>query len=117
MAQKCLTNKNYFAIIILQNTNKRSIRTRGNTPKEIKMRKIEMIKNIGELAIAKMAVINRYVKEGKYKNNMRECPTYSELYGILQTLKCMGFDWDVEYNKIDLDEMVAIIIDGERFKV
>lgn len=77
----------------------------------------EMIKNIGELAVAKMRVINLYKKEGKYKTNIRECPTYSELYGIIQTLKCMGLDWDVEYNKMNLDEMTAIIIDGERFKV
>ena len=33
--------QNYFAIIILQNTNKRSIGTQGNSPKELKMKDVK----------------------------------------------------------------------------
>jgi hypothetical protein len=57
--------------------------------KEVEKMK-EMIKNIGETAVTKMRIINRVRKDGEYADNLRKCPTYSEFYGMIQTLKCMG---------------------------
>lgn len=87
-----------------------------NERKEVKKMK-EMIKNIGETAVIKMRIINRVKKDGEYTDNIRKCPTYSEFYGMIQTLKCMDIDFDIEWNKNDLDEMTAITIMGLKFEV
>ena len=76
-----------------------------------------MIKNVGETAVIKMRIINRVKKDGEYTDNLRKCPTYSEFYGMIQTLKCMDIDYDIEWNPKNLDEMTAIVIMGNRFEV
>lgn len=76
----------------------------------------EMIKNIGETAVVKMRIINRVRKDGEYADNLRKCPTYSEFYGMLQTLKCMDVEFEIEWNAENLDEMTAIVIMGKRFE-
>ena len=77
----------------------------------------EMIKNIGELAVIKMRLINRIRKSGEYADNIRKFPMYSEFYGIIQTLKCMDIEYDIEFNPQDLDEMTTIVILGQRFEI
>lgn len=77
----------------------------------------EMIKNVGETAVIKMRIINRVRKEGEHAGNLRKCPTYSEFYGMTQTLKCMDIDFEIEWNPDNLDEMTAISIMGKRFEV
>ena len=76
-----------------------------------------MINNIGETMICKMRIINRVRKDGEYKDNLRKCPTYSEFYGMCQTLKCMDMEFDIDWNPENLDEMTAITIMGTRFDV
>jgi hypothetical protein len=76
-----------------------------------------MIKNVGETAVIKMRLINSVKKSGEYENNIRKYPIYSEFYGMLQTLKCMDIDFDIEWNSSNLDEMTAIVIMGTRFEV
>lgn len=78
---------------------------------------IGMINNIGEMAVVKMRIINRVRADGEYKDNLRKCPTYSEFYGMIQTMKCMNVEYDIEWNPKNLDEMTAIIIFGKRFEV
>ena len=56
-------------------------------------------------------------RKGKLNNDRNECPTYSEFYGIIQTLKCMNVEYDIEWNPKNLDEMAAIVIFGQRFEV
>lgn len=77
----------------------------------------KIIANIGETALTKMRIINRVRKDGEYADNLRKCPTYSEFYGMIQTLKCMGFEYDIDWNADNLDEMTAITIMGKRFEV
>lgn len=77
----------------------------------------EMIKNFAETAITKMRIINRVRKSGEYADNLRKCPVYSEFYGMIQALKCMDIDFDIEWNENDLDEMTAFAIMGKRFEV
>ena len=77
----------------------------------------EMIKNIGDLAVTKMRIINRVRKDGEYADNIRKCPTYSEFYGMTLTLKHMDIDFEIEWNLNNLDEMTAITIMGKRFEV
>ena len=77
----------------------------------------EMIKNVGETAVIKMRLINSVRKSGEYANNIRKYPIYSEFYGMIQTLKCMDIEYDIEWNAEDLDEMTAIVILGQRFEV
>jgi hypothetical protein len=76
-----------------------------------------MINNIGETMICKMRIINRARKDGEYTDNIRKCPTYSEFYGMCQTLKCMDINFDIEWNSENLDEMTSITIMGTRFDV
>ena len=77
----------------------------------------EMINNIGETMVIKMRIVNTVKKSGEYSDNLRKCPIYSELYGMIQTLKCMEIDFDIEWNSENLDEMTAITIMGNRFEV
>lgn len=77
----------------------------------------EMIKNVGETAVIKMRLINSVRKSGEYADNLRKYPIYSEFYGMIQTLKCMDIEYDIEWNSQDLDEMTAIVISGQRFEV
>lgn len=77
----------------------------------------EMIKNVGETVITKMRIINRVRKDGEYAGNLRKCPIYSEFYGMIQTLKCMDIDFEIDWNPNNLDEMTAITINGKRFEV
>ena len=77
----------------------------------------EKIKSIGEKAVIKMRLINSVRKSGEYADNIRKYPTYSEFYGIIQTLKCMDIEYDIEWNPDNVYEMTAIVISGQRFEV
>lgn len=48
---------------------------------------------------AKAALVNITKRDGQYKENMRECPFYSELYGMEHTLKLMGIDFNFYYDE------------------
>lgn len=75
----------------------------------------EIINRIGQVAVCKMRLINRVRKDGEYEDNLRKYPIYSEFYGILQTLKCMEMDFEIDWNPDDVYEMIAITIMGMRF--
>lgn len=77
----------------------------------------EKIKSIGETAVIKMRIINSVRKSSEYADNIRKCPIYSEFYGMMQTLKCMNIEYDIEWNPNDVCEMTAIVISGQRFEV
>ena len=77
----------------------------------------ELINNIGTTAVTKMRLINSVRKNGEYADNIRKYPIYSEFYGMIQTLKCMDIEYDIEWNNSNLDEMAAIVIMGNRFEV
>jgi len=74
----------------------------------------EMIKEIGETMVTKMNLINRVKRTGEYKDNMRKCPWYSEFYGMIQMLKIMNVNYDIDWNE-DITEMIAITLNGQRF--
>ena len=77
----------------------------------------EIVTRLGEMAVIKMRLINSTRASGEYADNLRKCPWYSEFYGMLQTLKCMGIDIDMDLNPDNVYEMQAIIIMGRRFEV
>lgn len=76
----------------------------------------EMITKIAERMITKMRIINTEVKDGRYANNMRKFPIYSEFIGMTQLLKTMDIDFEIEYDETVTD-MTAIVIMGKRFEV
>jgi hypothetical protein len=76
-----------------------------------------IIREIGEVMANKGAIINRYRKENPETNNIRKFPFYSEFYGMIQMLKIMGVEYDIEWDSTDLDRMTAIIISGEKFDI
>lgn len=78
----------------------------------------EMIKNLGEALVIKMRVVNMVKRNNEYifDNNIRTNPFYSEFTGMLQALKAMNIECEVDYNK-DVTEMTAITIMGIRFEV
>ena len=55
----------------------------------------ELFKTLSELMAIKQRVVNIYVDN--YENK-RECPFYSELRGIEETLKHMGIDFEYEFD-------------------
>lgn len=55
----------------------------------------------------KAALANMYKEDEEFKNNMRKCPFYSELYGMEHTLKIMGIEFEYEYNE-DVTKITAI---------
>lgn len=67
-------------------------------------------REIAETMATKAALVNMARREGTYKN-MRECPFYSELYGMYQTLKIMGVEVDYNYNA-EVTEITAVTVDG-----
>ena len=77
----------------------------------------EIIKMLGEMAIHKMRLINSIRKKGEYADNLRNCPIYSEFYGMLQTLNCMEIDFDIDFSPNDVYEMTSITIMGTKFDV
>ena len=76
----------------------------------------EMINRIGDRMVVKARVVNLAVEEGDYAHNIRECPTYSEFYGMIELLKTMGIEYDIEFNR-EVTHMTAIVIMGKRFEV
>ncbi len=75
-----------------------------------------IITEIGEIMANKMALVNIERKHPTYKDNIREYPIYSELYGMMQTLKAMDIDYDIEWN-MEIDQMTSLTIMGIKFKV
>ena len=63
--------------------------------------------------VVKASLCNIYKKEGKYKNNFRECPFSSELTGMEQVLKILGIDFEYDFNE-DCTEITAITARGIR---
>lgn len=76
----------------------------------------EIIKKLGECMVIKMRLINRAKRSGEYANNFRQFPIYSEWVGMTQTLKTMGFEFEIDYDETVTD-MTAITIMGMRFEV
>lgn len=76
------------------------------------------IHNLATAMLPKMAIINRAVKENDIDtlNNMRKFPFYSEFRGMVQTLKALGIDYEVHFDK-DCRYMTAIEIEGIKFAV
>lgn len=74
------------------------------------------LKEILENMAVKASICNINKKEGNYKNNFRECPFWSELKGMEQTLKIMGIDFEYEFNK-EVTEMTAIKAQGIRVEI
>lgn len=76
-----------------------------------------MIERIGERMVNKMKLVNRERNVNKRYKNIREFPTYSELYGMMQMLETMDMEYEIEFNPENTDEMTAIIIMGLKFEV
>ena len=55
----------------------------------------------------KASICNMVKRDGEYKENIRECPIWSELAGMEQTLRIMGIEFEYEFNA-DVTEMTAI---------
>ncbi|MDD6484010.1 MAG: hypothetical protein PUF72_05485 [Clostridiales bacterium] len=75
----------------------------------------DMIERIGERLVAKMRIVNNKRIMDSFENK-RYCPAYSEFNGMLQILKTMNIDYDIDYDD-EVTEMTAITIMGHRFKV
>lgn len=78
----------------------------------------EMIRKIGEYCVIKMRVVNMVLRNRDYifDNNIRTNPFYSEFSGMLQMLKTMDFEFDVEWDE-EVKQMTAITIMNQRFEV
>ena len=76
----------------------------------------EMINRIGERMVIKARVVNIMLSEGAYKHNVRECPFYSEFYGMIEILKTLDLPLDIEYDA-DVVNMTALTINGTRFEI
>lgn len=76
----------------------------------------EMITKIAERMITKMRIINSEKKDGRYAENFRKFPIYSEFVGMTQLLKTMDIDFEIEYDE-SVTYMTAIVIMGKRFEV
>lgn len=76
----------------------------------------EMINNIGESMVTKMRIINSEKRDGRYANNFRKFPIYSEWVGMTQLLKAMEMDFEIDYDET-VTYMTAITIMGIRFDV
>ena len=61
----------------------------------------------------KASLCNMYKKEGRYKNNFRECPFSSELTGMEHVLKILGIELEYDFNE-DCTEILAITARGIR---
>lgn len=78
----------------------------------------EMIRKIGETCVIKMRVVNMALRNRDYifDNNIRTNPFYSEFSGMMQMLKTMDFEFDVEWDE-EVKQMTAITIMNQRFEV
>lgn len=47
---------------------------------------------------AKAAMVNICKRDGAYKDNIRECPFWSELHGMEHMLKLMGIEFEFYYD-------------------
>lgn len=74
----------------------------------------EMINKIGETLVIKMRILNDETFEN-YPNK-RNHPIQSEFTGMLQLLKTMDFDFEIDYNE-DVTKMTGITIMSTRFEV
>lgn len=78
----------------------------------------EMINRIGERLVTKMTVVNLARENKEYwDDNIRTNPHYSEFHGMLQLLKTMDFEFEIDWNPENIYEMTAITIMGKRFEV
>lgn len=80
----------------------------------------EMINNIGERLIHKMRVINictrEFANDERRFSEPRKLNKFDhEFRGMLDILKTMGIEFEIEYND-DVTEMTAITIMGQRFE-
>lgn len=91
---------------------------RNNTPPHNKRRNNmnEMINKIGERLVVKARVVNIYRNDEKYAHNIRTCPFYSEFRGMIEMLKTLDIDYDIDFSA-DLSQMTAITVAGKRFEV
>lgn len=73
--------------------------------------KKETLNEILTVMAIKARLANIYEEEGKYSNNKRQCPFYSELVGMEEVLKIMGIEFEYEFNK-EVTEITAIKAKG-----
>lgn len=76
----------------------------------------EMFSNIGERLVIKARVVNLAKRENEYSKNFRECPVYSEFVGMIEMLKTMQIDYDIDWN-YDVTQMTSITVMGKKFEV
>lgn len=76
----------------------------------------EMINKIGDRLVVKMRVVNIYRNREEYAHNIRTCPFYSEFRGMIEMIKTMGIDHQIEFSA-DLSQMTAIVLNGKKFEV
>ena len=78
-----------------------------------------MIENIGDQLIIEARMVNEFMESwlaGKEEGNLRRNPFYSEFRGMLQMLKTMDIDFEIEYDE-QFVRMTAITVMGKRFAV
>lgn len=81
----------------------------------------EMIKNIGNAIVVRMRVCNISMREW-YEGEKRFTESRPlnrfdfELSGMLQALKHMGIEYEVDYNE-DVTQYTSVTIMGTRFEV
>lgn len=68
----------------------------------------QMIENLGNRMVRKMAVVNIYgIKGNKFA---------IELKGMCQALDALGIDYEFDFNE-EVTQYTAITIDGKRFAI
>lgn len=78
----------------------------------------KMIENIGNRIVTKIRLVNQAKRDENgsfYENNIRLNPFYSELQGMLQLLKTMDVEFEIDYDET-VTYMTAITIMGQRFE-
>ena len=61
--------------------------------------KQEQYKSMAEWMLCKAGIVEIYKGEGRYAGNLRECPFYSELQGMMQALKTLGISYEFHYDE------------------
>lgn len=76
----------------------------------------EMINKIGERLVNKGKLVNRYLQSCEADENKRKNPFYSEFQGMLQLLKAMDMDYEIEWDA-EVKLMTAITVMGKQFEI
>lgn len=77
-----------------------------------------MIEKIGNAMAQKLSAVNMAKRAGIYKDNFRECPSYSEFEGMAQLLKNLEIDCSYDYvTDSNCTQITAITVEGQRFKI